>query len=99
MSVYMQWMSTISWTIALAFLYIWLFAILLFLFRPFQLMGVKGKLFQVGFLLYCLDALYCVTVDALGIFQFKVPGLLGWFPPYVSYLSYLILSFVSYLSH
>ena len=46
-----QWAFT--GTLYCIFLYIWPFTVLLFLFRPFQLKGVKGKLFLVSFLSYC----------------------------------------------
>ena len=66
-SVQMQWIRSMSDVISCAFLYVWFFVLVLFLFRPFQLMGVKRKLFLVCFLVYCLDALYRVALQALGI--------------------------------
>ena len=65
--VQIQWISSISAIISCAFLYIWFFVRMLFLFRPYQLMGVKRKLILVSFLMYCLDALYRVTLEALDI--------------------------------
>ena len=61
-----QWLRTISCVILYGFLYFWYFSIMLCLFRPFQLTGVKKILFLVCFLLYCLDALYRVALQALG---------------------------------
>ena len=49
-----------------AFLYVWFFELMLFLFRPFQLKGVKRKLSLVS-LMFCLDTLYIVALQALGI--------------------------------
>ena len=80
LSVKIQWTKTISGVIECGFFYIWLFTILLFLFRPFQLMGVKGKLFLVCFLLYCLDALYRVALQVLTLSDVKVSSFLTWFP-------------------
>ena len=62
-----QWMRLISGVISSAFLHMWYFAIILFLFRPHQLMGVKRNLILVCFLVYCLDVLYRVALQALGI--------------------------------
>lgn len=56
-----QWVF--SGTLFCSFNYIWPLSVLLFLFRPFQLKGVKGKLFLVSFLSYCLDALYRVFYE------------------------------------
>ena len=66
-SVQMQWVRSMSDLIYCGLLCIWFFVLLLFLFRPFQLMAVKKKLFLVCFLTYCLDALYRVALQALGI--------------------------------
>ena len=63
--VQVQWMRTISGVISTFFIYLWYFVNLLFLFRPFQLMGVKTKLVLVSILVYCLDAIYRVALQAL----------------------------------
>ena len=65
--VSVQWVRTLSTLISCAFLYMWNFARMLFLFRPYQLLGVKGKLVLVSILVYFLDALYRVALQALGI--------------------------------
>ena len=62
-----QWLRTISDMISAAFGYFWYFAIILLLFRPFQLTGLKGKLILVCCIFYCLDALYRVALQTLGI--------------------------------
>ena len=67
-----QWMRTLSRVISCAFLYIWNFASMLFLFRPYQLMGVKIKLFLASFLVYCFDSFYRVVLQALGISHSKL---------------------------
>ena len=63
--IQVQWMRTIASVITNFPIYLWYFANLLFLFRPFQLMGVKGKLGLVSILVYCLDAIYRVSLQAL----------------------------------
>ena len=70
-----QWMRSISSIISCAFLYVWYFVCMLFLFRPHQLMGVKRKLFLVCCFAYCLDSLYRVALQALGISHSKISTL------------------------
>ena len=65
--VQVQWMKTISGSILSAFLYIWYFINVLFLFRPFQLIGVKKKLILTCCLLYCLDAVYRILLQYFGV--------------------------------
>ena len=65
LSTQMQWQITISGIICSGFFYIWPFTILIFLFRPFQLFGVKRFLCLISFLCYCLDSLYRVALRAL----------------------------------
>ena len=70
-----QWIRSISAAISCAFLYIWFFACALFLFRPYQLKGVKRKLVLVAFLLHLLDTYYRFALQALGISHSKLSGL------------------------
>ena len=70
-----QWTRTISGSILCAFLYIWYFTNLLFLFRPFQLMGVKKKLFLIFCIFFCLDAVYRTLFQYLGFSQSKLSKL------------------------
>ena len=65
--VQVQWMRTIGGLITTFFTYLWYFVNLLFLFLPFQLVGVKKKLVLVSILVYCLEALYRVALQALQI--------------------------------
>ncbi|XP_078369013.1 uncharacterized protein LOC144652988 [Oculina patagonica] len=60
-----QWMRTIFDAISVLFYYIWLFVNLLFLFRFYQLKGLKKKLILVSCLAYCLDTLYRVALQAM----------------------------------
>ena len=65
--VKVEWTRSISDIVSAAFQYMWFFQLMLFLFRPFQLKGVKRKLFLVSLLMFCLDTLYRVAFQALGI--------------------------------
>ena len=67
-----QWMRTLSTVIAYIVLYNWFFSNALFLFRIYQLKGLKMKLFLTYCIFYCLDAVYRVTVQALGISYSKL---------------------------
>ena len=66
-TIQMQWIRSMSDVISCAFLYIWFFVLTLFLFRPFQLEGVKKKLLLVCFVTYTLDVIYRVVLQATGI--------------------------------
>ena len=63
----LQWMQVTCNIISCFFLYIWVFLLALVLFRPYQLSGVKKKLFLCCIGMYFLDLLYRVTLQALGI--------------------------------
>ena len=67
-----QWMNTLSAVMSCAFLYMIFIVNILFLFRPYQLMGVKRKLILVAFLVFCLDALYRVLLQVFGISHSKL---------------------------
>ena len=73
--VKIQWIRTISVLIANIFLYSWFLMGMLFLFRPYQLSGVKRKFALVAFLLYCLDALYRLALQILQISHSKISRL------------------------
>ncbi|XP_078348454.1 uncharacterized protein LOC144633462 [Oculina patagonica] len=73
--VKVQWLRSISDMICVAFLHTSTFVVMLFLFRPYQLMGVKRKLMLVFSLGYVLDALYRVILQALGISHSKLTTL------------------------
>ncbi|XP_022809124.1 uncharacterized protein LOC111346093 [Stylophora pistillata] len=61
--VKIQWIRTLSDVVGVAFLYMWFFVGMLFLFRPYQLKGVKRKLTLVAFVLFCVDTLYRVFLQ------------------------------------
>ena len=56
-------MRLVSDIIASAFMYIWFFLLVLFRFRPFQLTGIKRKLFLVFLITYSLDTVYRVALQ------------------------------------
>ena len=70
--VKIQWIRTLSEVIGDAFLYMWFFAGMLFLFRPYQLKGVKRKLILVAFFLFCVDIVYHVVLQMFGISHSKL---------------------------
>ena len=75
-----QWYRTVSEIIACTFLYLWYYLIILFCFRPYQIMALKRKLFLISFVFYVLDSLNRGIFQALGIshsemtFSQKIPG-------------------------
>ena len=73
--VNVQWMKSISAAIADVFLYTSFFVNTLFLFRPYQLMGVKGKLILAACLAYFLDITYRIVLQALGMSHSKLSTL------------------------
>ena len=67
-------MRTLSSVFFSVFIYMWYLTIALSrLFRLFQLTGVRRKLILVCGSFYCLDALYRVVLQALGISHSKIP--------------------------
>ena len=70
--VKIQWIRPISEQIADFFLYKWLPMAMLFLFRLYQLSGVKRKCASVAFFLFCLDALYRLAFQIFQISHSKL---------------------------
>ena len=66
-SVKIQWIRSLSDVVSCAFLYIWSVVLFQILFRPFQLIGVKLKLFIACLFCYVLDSSYRIALQALGI--------------------------------
>ncbi|XP_078345814.1 uncharacterized protein LOC144631287 [Oculina patagonica] len=73
--VKVQWTRTVSSVISDGFFRTSFFTYILFLFRPYQLIGVKEKLFLVVCLVYFLDTCYRVALQALGISHSKISSL------------------------
>ena len=65
--VRIQWIRTWSDVIGVAFLYMWFFVEMVFLFRPHQLKGLKRKLVLVAFVFFCADTVYRVVLQVFGI--------------------------------
>ena len=66
-SIQVQWIRSVSGIIACSFNHFWFFILALFLFRPFQLTGIRRKLFLVYLISYALDTIYRVALQGLGI--------------------------------
>ncbi|XP_067025264.1 uncharacterized protein [Acropora muricata] len=73
--VEIQWIRTSSTLIAIFLLYMWILMNMLFLFRPYQLSGVKRKCASVAFFLFCLDALYRLAFQIFQISHSKLSRL------------------------
>ena len=83
--VKIQWIRTLSTVIGAAFIYMWFFVGVLFLFRPYQLKGVKRKLILVAFVFYCMDTVYRVVFQVFGISHSK-PSVIQNIPLNILYL-------------
>lgn len=90
-----QWLRVIATVIAHFFFYVWYFSILLVLFRPYQLLGVKARLFLPGMFVYVLDTLsqviFSTKDDIVDYSLFLTSELLQIFF-LINHLSPLILS-------
>ena len=68
----LQWISTITEIGSSFMLYCWFFLISLFFFRPFQIWGLKLKIFLLCLPFFCLDAGYLIATQVLGIYDSKL---------------------------
>ena len=93
-----QWMRSISTVISYSILHFSSFVIMLFLFRPYQLMGVKTKLMLVSCFGGCLQAFYIIALQALGISHSK-PSSLQLIPSNVIAVISLCFQFYFVTSH
>ena len=84
--VRVQWMRTISDAISVVFYYMWIFVNLLFLFRPYQLKGMKKKLLLVCFAAYSCDILYRVALQVLYMPYYLARTKLIQVPLYIVFL-------------
>ena len=83
---HVQWVRTISDAVSVVFYYTWIFVNLLFLFRPYQLKGMKRTLLLVGFVAYCLDISYRVSLQFLATPYYLAPTKLIQIPLYIVFL-------------
>ena len=65
-SARMQWTRTFADVINCVFYYAWPVLILLFLFRPHQLKGIKTKLILVSFVMFILHAVFRAVLQVFG---------------------------------
>ena len=63
----LQWVITISKVFFLWFIYQLFFVNILFLFRPFQIAGLKLRISLLCFVPFCLDSVYRIVMQAFGI--------------------------------
>ena len=72
----LQWVITISKIFFLCFIYHLFFLNVLFFFRPFQILGLKLRIFLLGLVPFCLDSAYRIAMQVYGIsianFKFKL---------------------------
>ena len=87
-----QWTRTVSDAISVIFYYIWIFVNLSFLFRSYQLRGLKKKLLLVSLLMYCLDTLYRVVLQVMGMPYYLAP-VEYQIPIYIFFLTNICLQF------
>ena len=71
----LQWVITLSKVFFIWFMYHWFFLNVLLLFRPFQISGLKLRIFLLCFVPFCLDSAYRIVMQVFGIsianFKFK----------------------------
>ena len=92
MTLCQKWMRTIADVVSCALIYFSPVLNLLFLFRSFQLKGLKQKLLQTCLIIYCLDSLYRVTLQLLGKPFFTLSGLYN-VPVYILWVCSSMLQF------
>ena len=70
--VKVQWLRSISDIMCCSIIYNSFFLVVLFLFRPYQIKGIRKKLISASCCGFLLDALYRVSLQALGISHSKL---------------------------
>ena len=68
----LQWSRTISQVTEIIFIHFWFYVNTLFYFRPYQIMGLKRKLFVISFIFYLLYSFYRVALQGFGISHSKL---------------------------
>ena len=71
----LQWVITLSEIISVGFLYFWFFLSIIFYFCPFQLSGVKRRLFLLSVLFFLLDSVYRIAMQVCGVSHSKLTAL------------------------
>ena len=66
----LRWIRAISEAIFVFFLYCWVFLDILFYFRPFQISGIKLRIFLTILSFYLLDVFYRIAIQAFGFSHF-----------------------------
>ena len=68
----LQWIKTVSEVFSIWFIYLPSFLNFLFYFRPFQISGVRFKMFFLCLFCYVLDSAYRIAMQAFGISHSKL---------------------------
>ena len=92
--VKVQWLRSISDVTCCSIMYNNLFLVVLFLFRPYQIKGIRKKLISLSCGGFLLDALYRVSLQALGMSHSKL-STIQKLPPY--FLGVVIISWQIHL--
>ena len=92
--VKVQWLRSISCITCCSIVYNSFFLVLPFLFRPYQIKGIRKKLISASCCGFLLDALYRVSLQALGISHSKL-STIQKLPPY--FLGVVIISWQIHL--
>ena len=98
-SVRVQWMRTIADITGAGLIYISFLFTLLFLFRSYQLKGVKRKLLLVCCMFFSSDALYRVFLQTAGKSYYMAPVLPYQVPFYVFFISNICLQLFLLAGH
>ncbi|XP_058946174.2 uncharacterized protein [Pocillopora verrucosa] len=70
--VKVQWLRSVSAITSCSIIYNSFFLVVLFLFRPYQIKGIRKKLISASCCGFLLDALYRVSLQALGMSHSKL---------------------------
>ena len=99
LSTQMQWQITVFGIIGSGFSFFWPFTVLLFLFRPFQLTGVKRRLCLISLLCLCLSALYRVVLRAFTLCHVRISSYLSGFPLNATFIICVCLELYMVTNH
>ena len=94
----LQWISTTAATFYAFMMYCWFFLNSLFFFRPFQIWGLRHKIFLLCLPFFCLDAGYRIATQTLGISHSKLSST-QTIPLNVLYFSCVCLQAYTFSKH
>ena len=94
----LQWIRTVTKIVYVFILYCWFFLNSLLFFRPFQIWGLRLKIFLLCLPFFCLDAGYRIATQALGISHSELSST-QTIPLNVLYLSCVCLQAYTFSKH